>query len=983
MAESEKHGFHLVEERVIAEMNATARLYRHIKTGARLLSVINDDENKVFGIAFATPPEDSTGLPHILEHSVLCGSRKYPVKEPFVELMKGSLNTFLNAFTYPDKTCYPVASQNQQDFYNLIDVYLDAVFYPRITPDTLRQEGWHYELESPDAPLSFKGVVFNEMKGAYSSPDNLLGRYSQQSLFPDNAYGLDSGGDPRHIPDLTWEQFKRYHETHYHPSNAWIVFYGDDDPDTRLRILDAYLKDFEPLEKLPAIELQTPFGETRRFEYGYNAGADADAAAGPARKSYFTLNWMLSEATDDETVLALQILSHILLATPASPLRKALIDSGLGENLTGGGLEDELRQMMFSTGLKGIRAEDAGKVEAVILRTLEHLAEAGIERDMIEASLNTVEFALRENNTGGFPRGIALMLRALGSWLHGGDPLSRLAFEAPLNAIKAKWAADPRYFDRLIRQRLLDNPHRASVLLKPDPELGQREAAEEQARLERARATMSQDDLNRVMAEAQELKRRQETPDSPEALATIPMLKLSDLERKNKIIPLAVSQAAGAQAAGARVLYHDLFTNGIVYLDAGFDLRALPQKYLPYVPLFGRALLEMGTEREDFVKLAQRIGRKTGGIRSATLSSAIRESDDAATWLFLRAKATTAQAQGALDILRDVLLTARLDNRERFRQIVLEDKASRESGLTPGGHSVVNRRLRARFSRADWVAEQMSGVDALFFVRRLVERIDQDWQSVQADLEEMRRLLVNRSAMICNVTLDEAAYRAFEPMLRAFIEQLPAGAIEPALWQPSTPAGPEALTIPAQVNFVGKGANLYRLGYRLHGSALVVTHYLGTTWLWDRVRVQGGAYGGFCAFDHRSGVFTYLSYRDPNLLGTLANYDAAPGFLRDLDLSEDELTKAIIGVIGDLDTYMLPDAKGYTSMLRWLAGDTEESRQRLRDEVLSTTAGDFKVFADALEQAQRDGAIVVMGSDKAVAEASAQMPQKFEVVKVL
>ncbi len=977
-ADTVRHGFQLVEERVIAEMNATARLYRHIRTGARLLSVINDDENKVFGIAFATPPEDSTGLPHILEHSVLCGSRKYPVKEPFVELMKGSLNTFLNAFTFPDKTCYPVASQNLQDFYNLIDVYLDAVFYPRITPDTLRQEGWHYELDAPDAPLTFKGVVFNEMKGAYSSPDNLLGRYSQQSLFPDNAYGLDSGGDPRRIPDLTYAQFKRFHETRYHPSNAWIVFYGDDDPDTRLQILDAYLKDFEPLEKLPAIELQRPFGETRRFEYGYDAGADTEPANTQARKSYFTLNWMLSEATDDETVLGLQILSHILLGTPASPLRKALIDSGLGENLAGGGLDEDLRQMMFSTGLKGIRAQDAAKVEEVILRTLEQLADAGIERDMIEASLNTVEFALRENNTGGFPRGIALMLRALASWLHGGDPLSRLAFEAPLNAIKAKWAADPRYFERLIRRYFLENAHRASVLLKPDPELGPREAAEEQARLERARAAMSEEELRRVVAEAQELKRRQETPDSADALATIPMLRLSDLDRRNKAIPLALSQAAGAQ-----VLYHDLFTNGIVYLDVGFDLRALPQRFLPYVPLFGRALLEMGTAREDFVKLSQRIGRKTGGIRSATLSTAIRETDDAATWLFLRGKATTAQAQDMLDILRDVLLTARLDNRERFRQIVLEDKASRESGLTPAGHIMVNRRLRARFARADWVAEQMSGVDALFFVRRLAERIDQDWPSVQADLEEMRRLLVNRNAMICNVTLDEPACRAFEPMLSAFVEQMPAASLDRAAWQPATFADPEALTIPAQVNFVGKGANLYRLGYRLRGSALVVTHYLSTTWLWDRVRVQGGAYGGFSMFDHRSGVFTWLSYRDPNLLGTLANYDGTAGFLRDLDLSEDELTKAIIGVIGDLDAYMLPDAKGYTSMLRWLAGDTEESRQQLRDEVLSTTAADFKAFAGALEQAQREGAIVVMGSDKAVAEANAQMARKFAVLKVL
>ena len=972
----DKHGFELVRERAIPEINSTARIYRHVKTGARLLSVSNDDENKVFGISFATPPEDSTGLPHILEHSVLCGSRKYPVKEPFVELVKGSLNTFVNAFTFPDKTCYPVASQNLQDFYNLIDVYLDAVFYPRITPETLRQEGWHYELDGADAPLTYKGVVFNEMKGAYSSPDNLLGRYSQHAVFPDNAYGLDSGGDPKHIPDLTYEQFKRFHDTYYHPSNAFIFFYGDDDPDERLRLLDVYLREFTPLERLPKIALQNRFTETKRFEYGYDAGQE-DGAAND-KKGYFTLNWMLSEATDDETVLALQILSHILVGTPASPLRKALIDSGLGENLTGGGLEDELRQMTFSTGLKGIAVQDAAKVEQVVMQTLAQLARNGIDRDMIEASLNTIEFALRENNTGGFPRGIALMLRSLSTWLHEGDPLTRLAFEAPLGAIKAKWAADPKYFERLIQRNLLDNVHRASVLLKPDAETQARDAAEERARLERERGAMSEGDLSRVMADAQELKRLQETPDTPEALATIPILKLSDLERQNKVIPLSVSQTSGAQ-----LLYHDLFTNGIVYFDAGFDLRSLPQQYLPYVTLFGRALLEMGTDKEDFVKLSQRIGRKTGGIRPATLTTAVRESDAATTWMFLRGKATTAQAQDLLDILRDVLLTARLDNRDRFRQIVLEEKASRESGLVPGGHILVNRRLRSKFNQADWVAEQMSGVDALFFVRKLAERIDQDWPSVQADLEAVRHHLVNRNAMICNVTLDAAGYQKFEPMLAAFVAGLPGSDVRPSAWQPSANGKPEGLTIPAQVNYVGKGANLYKLGYKLHGSALVVTHYLGTTWLWERVRVQGGAYGGFSVFDHRSGVFTYLSYRDPNLLGTLDNYDGTVGFLRGLDLSTDELTKAIIGVIGDLDSYMLPDAKGYTSMMRYLAGDTEESRQKLRDDVMATTGKEFQAFADALEQVQRAGSVVVLGSEKAITEANAQMAEKFEVKKVL
>jgi hypothetical protein len=969
-----RHGFEQVRQQHIPEINSRATLYRHIKTGARLLSLENDDENKVFGINFATAPFDSTGVAHILEHSVLCGSRKYPSKEPFVELLKGSLNTFLNAFTYPDKTCYPVASQNLQDFYNLIDVYLDAVFYPRITPHTLQQEGWHYELDSPEAPLTYKGVVFNEMKGVYSSPDNLLGRYSQQSLFPNNAYGLDSGGDPKRIPELTYEKFKAFHQACYHPSNAFIYFYGDDNPEQRLKLLDECLRAFEPQEPRKPVDLQPRLRETRRVEYGYDAG---EQEAG-SKKGYFTLNWVLNETTELETTLALNILSHILVGTSAAPLRKALIDSGLGEDLAGGGLEDELRQVSFSTGLKGIAVEDAPKVEALILGTLERLAREGIDRDTVEASLNTIEFALRENNTGGYPRGLALMLRSLRTWLNGGDPLAPLAFEAPLEHLKRAWKADPRYFEKLIQQHFLDNPHRSAVLLKPDPEAGKRAEAEEKARLEAVRKSMSEADVKAVMEKARELKRLQETPDPPEVVATIPMLKLADLDRKNKVIPLALSEAHGT-----KVLSHDIATNGIVYLDLAFDLHALPQRLLSYVTLFGRSLLEMGTDKEDFVKLSQRIGRKTGGINPSSLTATVRQTGAATTWFLLRGKATTAQAQDLLDILRDVLLTVKLDNRERFRQMVLEERAGLEGGLVPGGHGVVNRRLRSRLNPADLVSEQLNGLEYLFFLRKLTERIEQDWGSVLADLEAVRQRLINRTSLVCNFTLDGAHTPAFEKQLSAFVATLPAAARQSETWSAPERARPEGLTIPAQVNYVGKGANLYKHGYTLHGSALVVTHYLGTAWLWEKVRVQGGAYGGFASFDQRSGVFSFLSYRDPNLLSTLETYDKTVDYLRGLELSQDELTKAIIGVVGDLDTYLLPDARGYVSLVRHLAGDTEETRQKLRDEVLSTSAADFKRFGDALAQVRDHGTVVVLGSEKSISEANTRLAEKMDVLKVL
>ena len=391
--------FELIEKREIRELKTEARLYRHRKTGAEILSMISDDENKVFGITFRTPPFDSTGVAHILEHSVLCGSRKYPVKEPFVELLKGSLQTFLNAFTYPDKTCYPVASQNLQDFYNLMDVYLDAVFYPRITPAIFQQEGWHFELEKKEAEMVFKGVVFNEMKGAYSSPDNVLSEYSLQSLFPDNAYGLDSGGDPKQIPNLTYEQFYAFHERYYHPSNARIFFYGDDDPEERLHRLEAVLKAFEPVSVDSNVQLQLPFDKPWKRVHPYMAG-EAD---GTNPRGMITVNWLLEETTRVDINFSLRILEYILLGMPASPLRKALIDSGLGEDLTGGGLETELRQMYFSTGLKGIETENAQKIEDLILDTLKSLSLSGIDPHTVAAALNTIEFRLRENNTGSFP----------------------------------------------------------------------------------------------------------------------------------------------------------------------------------------------------------------------------------------------------------------------------------------------------------------------------------------------------------------------------------------------------------------------------------------------------------------------------------------------------------------------------------------------------------------------------------------------------
>ena len=965
--------FTLQKEQHIPEINATAKLFIHDKSGARLMSVTNDDENKVFGITFRTPPKTSNGIAHIMEHSVLCGSRKYPVKEPFIELAKGSLNTFLNAFTYPDKTCYPVASQNLQDFYNLIDVYLDAVFYPLIPEHTLQQEGWHYEIENPDAPLTFKGVVFNEMKGAYSSPDDLLEDKSRNSLFPNHTYGLDSGGDPSVIPNLTYPEFKSFHDNYYHPSNAYIWFYGDAPEDKRLKLLDVWLNEFDKKTVDSQILLHDKFEKPVHKTIPYDSGDSGDSEDA---KAYITVNWMLGEH-DVQTGMALDILSHVLLATPASPLKKALLDSGLGEDVVGGH-EDHLRQTTFQAGMKGVEGDNLEKVEKLILDTLADLAKNGIDPDTVAASLNTVEFRLREQNTGRFPRGLFLMLNALTSWLYDGDPVEALAFEAPLNAIKEE-TAKGGYFEKLIQTYLLDNQHRSTVQLVPDPEEGKRIAAIETERLSAAKAGMSRSEIEEVIETANVLKALQDAPDSPEDLEKIPSLSLDDIDKKNKSIPIEIQKIGETPA-----LFHDLFTNGIVYLDLGFDLHGLPADLLPFVGLFGRVLLQMGTETQNYVQLTQRIGRETGGIHSARLTSTIRESNDSALWFFLRGKAVTSQAGELLNILKDVLLTARLDNHERFKQIVLEDKARAEAGLIPGGHLVVNSRLRARFNEADWVSELMSGIEYLFFLRKLATEIDTDWEAVLAKLETVRRLLVNRTAMIANVTLDADSYASFSPQLAPFIDALPHSAVETLeRYNVPTVKTNEALTIPAQVNYVGKGANLYKLGYEPHGSINVINNYLGTTWLWEKVRVQGGAYGGFSIFDTNSGTFTFLSYRDPNLLATIENYDKTVDFLTGLGLSADELKKSIIGTIGNLDAYQLPDAKGWTSMVRYLTNYTDEERQRIRDEVLGTKVDDFKQFARLLAELNKAGEVVVLGSADAIEKANKEKANFLEVKKVM
>ncbi|MFP5259332.1 MAG: insulinase family protein [Acidobacteriota bacterium] len=961
---SRMHGFSVLRDETLDEYAARAILYRHDRTGAQLLSLALDDTNKVFGAAFRTPPACSTGVPHILEHSVLCGSRKYPVKEPFVELLKGSLNTFLNAFTYPDKTCYPVASTNLRDFYNLVDVYLDAVFYPRIPKAVFLQEGWHFEWNAAEE-LIRSGVVFNEMKGVYSSPDSVLGEFSQRLLFPDTTYGVDSGGDPRVIPQLTYEAFKAFHDDYYHPSNGRFFFSGDDDPEERLRLLDAYFTGFDARPPAPGVTRQQPFAAPKTAEMPYAA------APGQAERAFVTVNWLLPDTSDQDMVLVFDVLEHVLIGLPSSPLRKALLDSGLGEDLAGGGLESELRQMFFSVGLKGIKPGASAAVEQLIRDTLTRLAAEGLPADAVEAGVNALEFSLRENNTGSFPRGLSLMLRSLTTWLHDGDPLTPLRFSGPLGRLKARLAAGERVLEEALALWFLDNPHRVTLTLAPDTELDARRLAEEKAELAAVAAGLDAAGRAAIAADLEVLRQFQDTPDSPEDLARIPSLALADLPRAEMPIPQRADRAADVE-----LLLHPLETSGIAYLDLAFPLAGVPDGLVPLVPLFGRALLELGTERFDAVTLTRRIAAKTGGISREALVSGVFGGgvDDLAARLVLRGKATVDKMPELFEILKEIIEKTDFGNRERFTQMAVESKSRLERRLAPAGHATAGSRLRARYTLAGATGERLRGVSQLTFLRELTARLIDDYDGVRRDLETLRELVLTRAGAIAGLTVSERDLPGVEKSLAAFLAGLPAVSPAPAAWSRLDLPAAEGIAIPAQVHYVGLGLDLTKTGWVFDGADLVASRYLRMAYLWDRVRVRGGAYGAFCSLDRIAGQAVFVSYRDPNTQATLDVFRQAGRYLMEAQLSEAEMTRAVIGAIGDIDAHLLPDAKGHVALARRLTGDTAEIRAAMRQQVLGASLARFRQFGEALDAAAKDASVVVLGPTPSLDALGAAVP---------
>ncbi len=955
--------FELLFEQNVQEVSGMARLWQHKVTGAQILSISNMDENKCFGVTLRTPPPDSSGVAHILEHSVLCGSEKFKVREPFVELLKGSLQTFLNAFTFPDKTCYPVASTNIQDFYNLIDVYIDAVFHPLITHDTFLQEGWHVEAESADEPWTFKGVVYNEMKGVYSTPESVLAEQSQQSLFPDMLYSLDSGGAPQSILTLTYEGFKDFHKKYYHPSNARFFFWGDDSEAKRLQIVSEALKDYEAMPANSDIPLQKAYDMPRHIEVPYAISEDEDRAM-------FTVNWLLCETRESENALIFEMLEHILEGLPGSPLRKALIESGLGEDIVGIGLEGDLRQMYYSIGLKGVAPQNVQKAEMLIFDTLAGIVEAGIEAEVIDAAVNSVEFALRENNSGRFPRGLSAMVQSLSTWLYGTDPklaLTALMWEKPLANIKKRLAAKERIFEQFIEQWFLNNNHRSTVVLLPDANLGPRREEEERAKLARIQEACTKDEREALVQETLRLQKAQEKKDSPEALATIPSLTVADLPLKNQPLP---SKEHGFNAA--RVLVHDLDTSGVAYVNLLLPLNAVPKHLMPLVPLLGRALTEMGTAKNDFVRMGMHIAAKTGGVWAAPFLATHRVDREPRAYFSIGSKVVRDKVSDAFEIMHELLFEPNFDQKDRFYQMLLEAKARLEHGLLSAGHALVSSRIRARYSQTGWLEELTGSVSYYEYILTLIVKVQSDWASVLSDLQELYTLILAQDGCIMDCTADATTLGLVEAKAQQFVQSLPHRDVQPASWGSANLPSAQVFTAPLQINFVGKGANVYDLGYKYHGSAQVISRYLRMGYLWEKVRVQGGAYGVFCALDRLSGVLVQASYRDPSVLETIKKYDGTVEFLRNFNPDSRELSSAIVGAIGDLDTYMLPDAKGAAALSRYLCADSDDARQQMRDEILSTTAKDFKAFADVMEQVAKEGSICILGGSAAEEAGKAQ-----------
>ena len=921
--------YEVLEHRWIEDLNSEGCLLKHKKTGARVTLLLNDDENKVFYIGFRTPPTDSTGVAHILEHSVLCGSEHFPVKDPFIELAKGSLNTFLNAMTYPDKTVYPVASCNDKDFKNLVHVYLDAVFYPNIYREEkiFRQEGWHYELESPEEELKINGVVYNEMKGAFSSPDDVVEREIMNSLYPDITYGLESGGDPDVIPELTYEDFLSFHKKFYHPSNSYIYLYGNLDALEYLEYLDKeYLGSFDSLQVDSEVGKQEAFKAPQNIRKQYSV-MEEETAEG---NYYLTYNVSMGSSLDRELYAAMDILDYVLCSAPGAAVKQALIDKGIGKDVYTT-LENGIGQPYFSIIAKNADEDQLKEFVETIEETLKEQVRKGLNKKALLAAINYFEFKYREADYGSYPRGLILGLQALDSWLYD-ETKPFLHIEANETYGKLKASIDQGYFEGLIKTYLLENHHKTILVVEPVPGLTTRKDQALAEKLKAYKASLTREQIEQIVEKTHGLLAYQEEEDSPEALATIPLLKREDMKKE------AAPYVNEVKKAGkTTLLYHNVFTNGIGYLNLVFDLKKVPERLLPYVGILKSALTMVSTKNFGYGELFNEINIHTGGIQTVvnTYTNAENMKEYKAT-LEIRAKVLYEKRDKALELMKEILLTSDFEDTKRFYEIICEAKSRMQASMTGAGHSTALIRTLAYFSPTAVFSEKISGIPQYRLLEELEKNFDEKKQQLTANLKELIRYIFRPENLLVDYTAAPEGLKGLSEEIEKFVPDLITSELREEGFALKAEKKNEGFMTAGQVQYVCRAGNFSDKGLPYTGALKVLKVMMGYDYLWNQVRVKGGAYGCMCGF-YKNGDGYFVSYRDPNLQKTIEVYENAAQYIKNAKLDERMVTQFIIGAISELDTPMTPAAKGLYSMGGYLTGLSMERVQKEREELLATT----------------------------------------------
>ncbi len=957
----------LQEAKYIKEIDSEATIYIHERTKAKILLMSNEDPHKSFCIGFRTPPSDSTGVAHIIEHSVLCGSAKYPLKDPFVELAKGSLNTYLNAMTYPDKTLYPISSQNDKDFHNLMDVYLDAVFFPNIYKhkEIMMQEGWRYHIEKPEDPIEYKGVVYNEMKGAFSSSEEIGFRLIKETLFPDTTYANESGGAPKNIPDLTYENFINFHKTYYHPSNAYICLYGNMDPKETLAYIDEnYLSKFDYLKVDSQIAMQEPFKEVISHKSYYSA------TEGKENGLFLAYNYVVGDITCRKTMLGMSILEYVLLDTPASPLKKALIAEGIGDDVYGA-LQTHLKQPVFSVVAKNVAPEKEARFYELVDEIFNKYAKEGLPEHLLKGAMQVKEFEMREGDASGYSKGLFYALASMKSWIHDASPFVYLEYEKTLEELKAE---GPEYFKGLIKKYLLDNTHGSKVALYPKVGLEKEIEEEVTKKLADYKASLSEEALQKLIDETKAFNAFQDKEDDPEAALCIPLLKREDLRREAKY-PTFTSRKVNE----TEYVISPIFTNKIAYVNWFIKLNGIEDKYVPYLGMIVGMLGKLDTANFTYEDLSSYMDEHIGSMSFHIQALNNTKDDKKYLPIFsVQSKALLAEVEEQVKLMREVLMNTSFENKERLLEIIREMKALMESSISGDGHRVAYSRLLAHLSSAEHFEEKARGLDFYHFVCDL----EKNWETVQDEtvtcLKQAYQFLANRNRLVIGLTVDEEVVDEVVQKIDQEISKIPVSDIEGAEQDFEITKEQEALIYPSNVNYVASGYNFKALGYEYNGSLQMLKTILSMAYLWTRVRVQNGAYGCFCDF-RKSGNMFFVSYRDPNLDQTLNIYKEVADFVENMELSERESLQYLIGTISQMDFPFTPATEGKTGQIYYLMNIEKEELQKTRDELFATTVDKLRSFAPMIRACMDQNHYCVFGNAQAIEQATTPFEVKTRV----